>query len=179
MRIYALAAAIGLLACPALAQQVSPGPAPVQPLYATGASVGNTADTTEDILQTYTLPAGQLAITGDRLHIVAGGTLAGTTDSKNIRVRIGGLSGTAIASRTLNATNNTTWTIDAWVVKTGSNTQTYTASFNGNGASATALNGTAAVTDTSTIQIVVTGQDSTASTANAVTCNFFSVDFKQ
>src|SRR6185369_2057528 len=55
------------------------------------ASVGNGADTTEDTLQTFSIPAATLRTVGDRLRIVAGGTYGATTDSKTVKVKIGGV----------------------------------------------------------------------------------------
>lgn len=148
---------------------------PSVPLYVTGSSVGNGADLTEDTLQTYTLPGGTLINVGDRLHVVAGGAYAASTDSKSARVKIGA---TQLATPSGTTVNTTTWQVDAWVVKTGNNAQSYNASaVVVNTSSAGGRSGTATLTDTGALNIVVTGQNTTASTANSITCQYFAVDY--
>ena len=147
-------------------------------LYVTGVVAGNAADTTEDIMQTYTVPALTLANVGDILEIVAGGAFGGTTDAKTARLRIGGIAGSIVCAPTGNSASQTRWAITAWVVKTGASTQ----SFTGLGAISAAatggsLNGTATLTDTATIQIVVTGQNATNSVVNSVTCQYLHVRY--
>lgn len=183
-------AAFMFLASPAMAQWGPYGPGDASSLSrnssgvatilcSTGASVGNGADTTEDIMQTCTVPAAQLANTGDRLHIVAAGTLGATTDTKSVKVRLGGIAGNIGANLIATITGSTSWSVDLWVLKTGSNTQTVI--YNGAVASASspasARSSTTTLTDTNTISIVVTGQNSTNSVAGSVTCQTLLVDY--
>jgi len=167
-----------VLSQPALAQQViAPSSGSVISLYANGTSVGNGADTTEDTLMTYTLPANTLANVGDAIHIIAGGTFAGTTDNKTARVRFGGIAGVAIGAPNGATTGQLTWYIDGWIVKTGSNTQSFISggqtTTNNNGS----LTGTASKTDTATNDIVVTGRNVTASSASSITCQTLLVQY--
>jgi hypothetical protein len=143
-------------------------------LYATGAPVGSGADTTEDTLQSYSLPGGTLANVGDRIRITAGGTFINNTDSKIARVRFGPSQfQTAVSSNA----SNTSWQITLEVQKTGANAQmTNSIGFTnaqspGVGGSSSALN------DTAAIAISATGQNNTNPTANSVTCRYFVVEY--
>lgn len=176
---WLIAAAVMFIAGQAMAQSVTVGSSAYQRLYYTGTSVGNGADTTEDVLQTFTLAAGQLANVGDMIHIVASGKWAGSTDTKTLRLRAGGVSGTILTAPIAASANVTQWSLEAWITKSGSNTQTYavtalsvSGSFNG------VNSGTLSLTDTGTIQLVITGQDSTSATANAITCQTMFVDYQ-
>lgn len=153
-------------------------PAPVGPriLYTTGTSVGNGADTTEDTLQTYTLPAGVLVNIGDTLHIVAGGVYISSTDTKTARIRWGS---TVILANPIGlAAGVTTWFADMWVVKTGVNAQSYISSaVELNAAVNGVRNGVATETDTAGIIIKVSGQNGTNSVLNSITCQMYTVLF--
>lgn len=151
---------------------------PFQNLYTTGASVGNGADTTEDTLQTFSVPGNTLLATGDKLHIVAGGTFAATTDTKTVRLKFGGIGGTTISAPVGSAGGQVFWAIDAYVSRTGSATFTRialgrvlnNASDGTNVAAGAALDLTVAQT------IIVTGQNSTSSSAGSIACAYLQVD---
>jgi hypothetical protein len=147
-----------------------------QLLTVTGTSVGNGADTTEDTLQTYTIPASTLKSTGDRIHVVAGGLFAASTDTKSARLRWGGNLITSLQGTTAAMTS---WSIDFWIVKTGASTQSFVCNGSMVGASGfpNVHAGTQTVTDTSTIAVAITGQNSTAATLNTITCQYFSVEY--
>lgn len=142
-----------------------------------GTIAGNGADTTEDAMMACTLPASQLKNAGDRIHIVAGGLFAATTENKVLRVRLGGASGSVVSTLTVASTNNTRWQMDIWIVKTGASAQSSTAStvFTANGS--TVVTGTWTQTDTNALQVLLTGQDTTAATANAIQAQYMSVDY--
>lgn len=184
MRDWTMIRAIAILALwlslsnTSFAQQVFGAVSITVPLYVTGNSVGNTADTNEDILQTYTVPQNTVVNVGDRLRIFAGGTCAASTDTKNPALRIGGIGGTLMIQPTCNAVGQINWSLVAEIVKTGSNTQSFSALGNvTNGNASGTKSGTASSQlDTSTVQIVVTGKNSTSATANSITCQYFSVD---
>lgn len=143
-------------------------------LYATGAIVGNGADTTLDTLQSYTLPAGSLNNVGDAIHIVASGTFAGSTDTKNINIKLGS---PVISSLSGSVTASTSWAMDVWVVKTGANTQSIhtQGTVAGTAGAAGTSSITTSVTDTASITITVLGQNATAATANTANCRVFLV----
>ena len=144
-------------------------------LYATGVLVSSGADTTEDTLQSYSLPAGTLANVGDRIRITAGGSFAANTDAKTARVRFGPTQfQTAVSSNAANLN----WQIVLEVQKTGANTQsTYSIGFTN--AQSPGVGGTtaSALTDTAAIAISATGQNSTNPTAGSVGCRYFVVEY--
>lgn len=145
-------------------------------LFSNGVSSGNGADITEDTLSTcvYTIPANQLANVGDTLHIVAGGTFAGSTDVKTARVRLGGVTVASFVGSTAGAT---AWFMQADVIKTAAGAQmTNTFSFALNQTSFV-LGGATALTDTATIPLLVTGINATNSVAGSITCRYLTVDF--
>lgn len=182
MRLLILALAIigASFATEASAQTVLPGPftGGESALYATGAIVGNGADTTLDTLQTYTAPASTLVNVGDAIHIVASGTFASSTDTKNIKVELNPAgAGPTIGSLVGNVASTVAWAMDIWIVKTGASTQsihvqgTVIGSANGAGTASA----TTTFTDTNALTIAVQGQNATAATANTANCRIFMV----
>ena len=146
-------------------------------LYATGVSVASGADITEDTLQTFTVAAGQLANVGDTLHVVAGGVFAGAgTDTRTARLKFGVNNLSAVQ---VTAAASTKWSVEAWIIKTGSNTQSYVAVGTTNSAVVGTNNGTLTVTDTGTIAVAVSGQNATTATAGSVTAQAFIVEFNR
>ena len=129
-------------------------------LYANFTSTGNTADTTEDTLLSFSLPAKALSAANKGVRIRAWGTTAANADNKTVRLYFGS---EVIASPTA-ATNAKGWNLELDVFKTGSNTQVVFGSGQVDVTPITILQTTGAETDTGTITIKVTGQ---AGTANA------------
>lgn len=151
----------GILASSALSKQFSV------------AGVGNGADTTEDTLFTYTLPANALASVGNEIDITAWGTVAATSATKTVKVYFG----TSIVPSAVYTTTQTgSWEINLTVFKQAASVQIAHAEVDSGGATTTRavsdLNGSE--TDTAGIVIKVTGQSSVA-TANLVLCNGFIV----
>lgn len=157
------------------AQSISAGSSGLTNLFNTSASVGNGADTTEDTLQTFVVPAGQLANVGDRLVIELGGTLGATTDNKTVRVKLNG--GASIGTITVSAAAQVFWVSHIVVMKTGASTQS-TIALAGASNIVAALNGLQTVTDTATITITVTGQNITNSVAGSIVCRYMTVDYQ-
>lgn len=143
-------------------------------LFFNGVVAGNAADTTEDTLMSFTVPAGALANVGDTLHVVAGGSLAASTDSKTVRLRIGG-SG-ALASPVGAAVGVIKWMLQVWLTKTASNTQSYVTSYSNGASLFSTISGTLALADTGTLAVAVSGQNVTNSVLNSITCQYLSVD---
>lgn len=129
-------------------------------LYANFTSTGNGADTTEDTLLTYTLPAKVLSAANKGIRIRVWGNTAANTDNKTIKLYFGS---EVIASPTA-ATNNKGWSLELDVFKTGSSTQVVFGSGQVDVTPVTPLVTTGAETDTAGIVIKVTGQ---AGTGNA------------
>jgi len=133
-------------------------------------ATGTGADTTEDTLQTFTLPANTLDANGRCVRIRAWGTYGATATNKTIRLYFG----VAIYNSTALAQNGTSWILEAEVYKTGSNTQTSWATILAGNSDPGAQVNTPNQTDSSGIVIKVTGQNGTAN-ANDIVCNGMSV----
>lgn len=127
-------------------------------------STGNTADTTEDTLLSYSVPANTLSATGKGVRIKAWGTFAANADTKTVKLYFGS---EVIATPTA-ASNGTNWSLDLLVFKTGASTQAVV----GNGVVATTpvtvYSAAGAETDTANITIKVTGQSGTAAANDIV-----------
>ena len=146
-----------------------------QALYATYTNVGNGADITLDTLQTFTMAAGQLKNVGDRIIIRAGGAFAASTDSKTVACRIG--SSGAIFSSTVATAGQTSWRMEGEVCKTGANAQTYSGYVMANNNAVTSNTATLTQTDTGTLALSITGQNTTNPAASSITCRYFTVDY--
>lgn len=157
------------------AQSVTASSGGFSRLYSNGTSVGNGADTTRDVMMSYTLAAGQLANAGDVIHIRAGGTLAASTDQKVVSLVVGG---TVIAQDNSAATGGTTWSMDVTLIKTGSNAQSYISAMTVKSGIVAPTSGTLTLTDTGTIAIQVAGQNQTNSVAGSITVQVLTVDYE-
>jgi hypothetical protein len=146
-------------------------------MFQTTTSVGNGADTTEDVLQTYTLPVGIFSNIGDTILIQASGTLGATTDSKVMRIKAGGTAVSFTPTATL--ATQTQWRLQTAIQKRGSTLQTVD--------SIGSLSGGSGTTNTQSIQInandtiamiiTITGQNSTSSVAGSITCQYATIDY--
>lgn len=147
------------------------------PLHSLSATSGNGADTTEDILDTYTLPANTLGVNGDVLEIIAHFTHANTSaGNKTFKVYFGASVFTVVY--TGSGVEHFVWQIR--VVRYSATTQYISLSAvggtsAGNLASASPVNGIAGTeTLTSGVVIKATGQ-SAAGGAGDVTLQVFVV----
>lgn len=139
------------------------------------AGVGNGADTTEDTLFTYNLPANTLKNVGQSVDIYAWGSVAATSATKTVRVYFGA----QLITFTYTTTQTGNWRTRLRVVKQAASVQLIMGEGDSAGATITRVlanitNG--AEVDTAAIVIKVTGQ-STAATANLVLCNGLMVNF--
>ena len=128
-------------------------------------AVGNVG-TGEDDLITYTLPASQLATTGQGLRIRAWGTLAGTANAKTIIFYFGTAAvETEVVGDAAITANLVTgqWQLEALVVKTGSSTQTIVVHL------VTMMGGTAAIRDVTETRDIVSATQTDTSTI-AIKC---------
>jgi len=141
--------------------------------YITPLSIGGTlkVDTTttgnvgggEDTLITYTIPAGQLAVNGDRIKFDVWGSTAANANTKDIKVYYGS---TVIYDSTAIVLNGISWRCHGTIVRTGAATQTATAEFTISGTLLGAVTTTTATTSapaetlSGTVVFKVTGTDS-------------------
>jgi hypothetical protein len=123
-------------------------------------STGNGADTTEDTLQSYSLPVNSLDTVGRCIRVTSWGTTANNGDNKTIRVYFGA---SLIASTTA-AFTNLSWIAHLTVCKTGSNTQSAIGDLTVGTTVIAPAHTAGADSDTAAITIKTTGQ---AGAANA------------
>jgi hypothetical protein len=129
------------------------------------ASLGNGADTTEDTLCTFTLPANTLATNGDALRYTIAWSHAANADVKLFKVYFGATSMTLVNG----AANNTKGQAQLVVLRTGAATQTmFIVAAQQGGSVVTATQASPTETLSGTLVVKVTGQDTSASTANSV-----------
>ena len=136
------------------------------------AAAGTGADTTEDTLYTYALPANALSAVGKSVRVRVWGSTAANGDNKTAKLYFGA---TAFSSGAA-AANAKDWYLEALVTKTAANTQT--ACFNGtfNGTALATQVSAPAETDSAAITIKATGANGTAA-ANDLTARCFIVEF--
>jgi len=136
------------------------------PTYRATSTVGTGNDTTEDTLQTYSIPGSTLK-PGMRVRITAFGQFAANGNTKTVKAYFGAAGGWVWAASA--AYNGLPWRAVAEIEITAANTQSYSSSGGPSGQTPSVQAGTATETDTSAIVVKVTGQNGTAST-NDVTC---------
>lgn len=149
---------------------------------------GNAADTTDDVLFTYQLPANALSAAGKAVEIFAWGKTGATGNNKQVKLWWGtttqtvGLAvagGTAILASGVITSNALAWSICAQVVKTASNVQiswTYF-SVGANATSVQTATTNLSATDTAAINITLTGASGTTGAAGDVLAMSMTVDF--
>jgi endonuclease YncB( thermonuclease family) len=164
-RLLLTAALIVTLAVgPATAQTVVQGGGKSSTIFGSATLQGNGADTTEDALAAYTGTVSLVNV-GDVIHFSGRGVAAASTDTKTIRVKLGGIS-TCSANNA--AAGNTTWFMDCWIMKTGASTQSYWY-FNNNATNNIINNfNVTSVADTAPITLNLTAQNATTATANSI-----------
>lgn len=127
------------------------------------------ANTTDTTLYTYTLPANVLDLDGRLLRVVAYGSLGATSNTKTVRLKWNGTSGTTVVSFV--GTNNASkWMIIGYVLRTGSNTQDVFGYLPMGGASQDIgpNNATATATDSAAIVLAITAQNGVAAASDIV-----------
>jgi hypothetical protein len=152
---------------------------------------GNGADTTDDVLFTYALPASALDASGRQVTIMAAGKFAANGNNKRVKIWWGTTTqtvGAAVAGGTLIAdsgvatTNAGGWCATVQVTKygaAGSNTQIATNAqvVTGSTNLGTAVPVALTATESGVINITVTGASSTTGAANDVLGQLLDVAF--
>lgn len=136
-------------------------------------NVGTGADTTEDTLHTYNLPANSLSANGKGIRIYGWGTTAANANAKTLKVYFGSLALT-IASAV--AANPKPWNFELEIRRVGVGSQTYCLTGQFNGAIVATQVGTASQDETTDLTLKTTGTNGTAS-ANDLTEANFTVEF--
>lgn len=134
----------------------------VQVLARSAVAASCPADTTEDILATITVPAGFLGVNGS-LRVESGWSNTSSGNTKTLRIRLGGVSGTVFTS--IAQTTNANSELTGLIFNRNSASSQY-GKFAGNRASdfvVTLLTFTAGTINTAIAQdLVLTGQKATA-----------------
>ncbi|NPT59100.1 hypothetical protein [Paraburkholderia elongata] len=155
------------------------------------AGQGNGADTTDDVLFTYALPANALDAAGRQITITAAGKFASTANNKRIKIWWGTTTqtvGAAVAGGTLIAdsgvatTNGGGWSASVQVQKygaNGSNTQIATCAAVVAGAThlGTSAPATLTAVESGVINITITGSSPTTGAANDVVGQLFDIAY--
>ena len=90
-------------------------------LHRNNADSSHTGDADETVLSSFSLAGGTMTSTG-AVHILAGGTTTGTTDTKTVRLDFD-LNAVSIATISIASGATTDWFFDAWVFNTATNAQ--------------------------------------------------------
>lgn len=135
--------------------------------YANATGTGNGNDTTEDTLQSFTLPANAFDAIGRSLWIYAFGSFANNAHSKTAKLYFG--SSITLSTGAI-TTANIGWALELLVMKSGANAQVASGQLISGTTHGGVTNFTGTETDTAGIVIKVTGQTGTAA-ANDVVVN--------
>lgn len=139
-----------------------------------GSSVANAGTADVDLIA-YTMPANTFNRTGQAIHYVYRGIGANNAATKTVNVRFGS---NLMVAQNLATTADTHWWGDAWIIRTGANSQRWFAVFNyenlAGGITLAQDSGASTVTDTNDISIRVSAQ----STNNSdITQTFHIINF--
>lgn len=130
-------------------------------------AVGNAADTTEDNLITYSLPANALSVNNKAVRVTTWGSGVSTADATTVKCYFGA---TAVLTRILTASQANTWRATFEVVRTGATAQIATGAFINGGTVVTSVQSNASPGETlsGAVTIKCTGQRAVTSSANSV-----------
>ena len=128
-------------------------------------------DTSEDVLQTFTLPKNTLSRDGQIARLRAWGTKANNADVKTLKLYIGGTG----FSANLTASTATAWYAELELVRTGAKTQRSSFRVLDNNATLSVQQATTGTDDLSTALIAKV--TATAGAASDVTCTIATVEF--
>lgn len=135
------------------------------PLKVDLTSAGNGADQTEDTLRSYSIAANTMGTNGVQgFRIRAFGVTGASGDNKVVKLYFGS---TSVSSGTI-TDNAKNWFFDMTVWRSGASTQVVVCEVQHDTTANAPTVTTATETETAAILVKVTGQDSSASTANMV-----------
>lgn len=144
----------------------------VVPLNVSVAGTGNGADQTEDVLATFSIPANTMGLNGVQgFEIEAWGHFATNGDNKQAKLYFGASS---IATGVVTDSNKN-WFLKLRVYRTGTNTQIVVGNGQHDTTMITPTSAAGAEVETGAIVAKVTGQETSANTANSITCTLFTV----
>lgn len=135
--------------------------------------IGNGADTTDDTLFTYTLPANALNTTGQAIRVTAWGGFAANGNNKRVIINFGTYQ---ISTGTI-TDNAKGWKAQMIVGRNGASSQVISGEILHDTTWITEAFSTQTITDTAPIVIKITGASQTSGTANDVVAYGFLVEF--
>lgn len=137
---------------------------------------GTGADTTEDNLMTYPLPAGTLSANGQCIRVTAMGIGVSTADATTLRCYFGS---TAIVTKVLEASQINSWRAVFEVTRTGAATQVAGGTIENGATICSIANRITAVSETlsGAVTIKLTGQRASTSVANSIIQYLMTVEF--
>lgn len=137
--------------------------------------VGTGADTTEDDLMTYALPAATLAVNGQGVRVTAGGLGITTADVTTLRAYFGA---TLVVSKVLTASQNNAWRVVFEVFRTGATAQIAAGTIDNGGTVGSTETGLAIPSETlsGAVTLKLTGQRASTSQANSITQFYMTVE---
>lgn len=139
----------------------------VKRLHVNVTPVGTGADTTEDDLMSYSLPANTLNVDGKGVRVTAWGTGVDTADGTFINAYFGA---TAVVAKALEASQPNTWRAVFEVFRTGASAQTATGVIENGGNTQSVAQGGAspAAALSGAVTIKLTGQRLVSSVADSI-----------
>lgn len=133
------------------------------------AGFGNLSDTTEDTLDSFTLPGGTLDNPGAQVFIYAHGTYANNTNNKTVKLYFG----TQAISTGVQTMSNLAWVVEAVVQKTAANAQVISGQYMAGATHGGATYNSGAENDTGGIVLKVTGQSGSVASGNMLLKGWF------
>lgn len=139
-----------------VAMGTSTGTAPIGGVANINVTAVGNVGVGEDDLISYTLPANALSSDGKAVRVRAWGTAANNANAKTVKLYFGA---TAILTTSLTVSVADSWWVEGLVIRTGSSTQDTVARLEETGSNTMDMEvSTAAITDTATIVIKLTGE---------------------
>lgn len=127
-------------------------------LRSEGALAIPTTGTVEEVLRTYTLLGGSMAVNGDRVRARAWFTTVNNANTKTGRIRFGGIGGAIVATGNAAVSQAGSSYLDAEIIRTGPTAQdAYGLAFTNNSASLNFARSAPTQTLSGSVDIVVTG----------------------
>ena len=143
-------------------------------LYRDNANHAVTGTVTETTMASTSITGSTIGATGC-IHVIASGTISGTNDTKDIRLKLGS---TTVATVARNAGSTADWLIDAWCFNTSASAQRWTIVYSTSSAATMSFDYITSAEDTSTtLTLAVTGD--LANTGDTITQTVFNVFIAQ
>ena len=135
-------------------------------------AVGTDADTSEKVLNTYTLPANSLDMDGKGIRVRAWGSVAANANNKTVKIEFGGVQ-MVIAG--VVGWNGIDWLFEAEIFRTGVGAQICVGEYTADAINAQIQRSTPSSDETTALDVELIGLNATAA-ANDIVCNGMTVE---